>query len=91
MRKHHKARQIKFCPLCGSDVVTHLGNNEFVCGTGDALIEAKGKVEQTNARCNRVFGTVHPVRQLKDNAEHRRQIGKLVDDLRNNATSVGTS
>lgn len=80
MRKHHPARKIKFCPLCGSDVVTHLGHNEFVCGTGDPQIEAEGKFNRTNARCNRVFGVVYPVQQLRNNTKHRQEIGKLVDD-----------
>lgn len=84
MRKHYKARQIRFCPLCGSDVVTHLGDSVFVCGTGDPQIEAEGKLEGTNTRCNRAFGVVHPVHYEEENGRYRRMIGKIVTDLRNN-------
>ena len=81
MKKHYKKHQIKFCPLCGSDVITHLGNNVFLCGITDTNIEAWEKVTGDNKRCNRVFGTVHPVRELHDNTEHRRKIGERVTGL----------
>jgi len=82
MRKHYKARLVKFCPLCGSDVVTHLGHNSFVCGTGDPEEEAKGKLAHTNSRCNRVFGIVQPVHCLEDNGRHRKEIGSLINSAR---------
>lgn len=68
--------------MCGSEVVTHLGNSDFVCGTGDSEIEAQGKVEGTNTRCNRAFKVIHPVHQLEANTRHRKEIGKLLDEFR---------
>ena len=83
LRKHYKARVIKFCPLCGSDVVTHVGNNVFVCGTGDVQTEAEGKINKTNVRCNRAFGIVQPVAHLQENGDHRRAIGAIVHEGNN--------
>lgn len=82
MKKHYKAHLVKFCPLCGSDVVTHLGDNAFVCGTGNVQAEAEGKVAMLNGRCNRAFAVVQPVVHLRDNGNHRRAVGAKVDELR---------
>lgn len=85
MKNHYKKHKVKFCPLCGSNVVTHLGNGVFVCGTGDAEIEAKEKASRINMRCNRTFSVVQPLvegRQWQQmNVQHRKEIGAKLDQL----------
>ena len=68
--------------MCGSKIVTHLGSSDFVCGTGDAEKEAQVKVAKERMCCNRVFKVIHPVNQLEANGQHRKEIGKLVDQIR---------
>jgi len=82
MKKHYKKHLVKFCPLCGSNVVTHIGDNAFVCGTGDVAKEAEEKVEYKNSRCNRVFAVVQPIKDQRDNTLHRKSIGAKVDQIR---------
>ena len=66
--------------MCGSDVVTHIGNNVFLCGTGDVEKEATEKVEGSNSRCNRAFSVVLPV--TNGLPSHRKEIGAGVNKLR---------
>jgi hypothetical protein len=77
-----KASRVKFCPMYGSDVVTHLGSSDFVCGTNDTEREAQAKVNGEGKRCNRAFKVIHPVQQLESNGQHRREIGARVDQIR---------
>lgn len=88
MKKHYKKHLVNFCPLCGSNVVTHIGNNSFVCGTGDSDIESKEKFNFKNSRCNRVFAIIQPISDQHDNTLHRMEIGLKVDQLREGKKDV---
>lgn len=86
MKNHYRSNKIKFCPLCGSHLVTHLGNGVFVCGSGDAELEAIAKVHWNDKKCNRTFSVVHPLIEGRNwqqiNRKHRQEIGLKVEQIR---------
>jgi hypothetical protein len=86
MKNHYKSNKIKFCPLCGNKLVTHLGNGVFVCGSGNAELEALSKVLWGNTSCNRTFSVVHPLIEGRNwqqiNRKHRQEIGIKVKQIK---------
>jgi hypothetical protein len=93
MSQYYPTHLIKFCPFCGSEVLTHLKESIFLCGHLDPALEAVEKAAHKNARCNRTFRVddvscrryfrvIHAKAVAEFGNQHRRRIGRELDKVR---------
>jgi hypothetical protein len=98
MSQYFPKHMIKFCPFCGSEVLTHLKESIFLCGHLDPELEAEEKANHVNQRCNktfrvddvacrRYFRVVHAKAVAAFGNEHRKKIGQQLDNIRDKSDS----
>ncbi len=67
-----KKRSVKFCPFCGSDLISHVSNGVFFCGQMNPTEESV-KVQYATGKklCGRIFRVVYS-RRVNANELRRR-------------------
>lgn len=81
-----KKNRVKFCPFCGYSIVTHIGDDVFLCGHNDIEKEARLKFLGRSASCNKSFRVMSNHHLLLNGDSHckefRVKIGNRVSELR---------
>ncbi len=71
----YKAKAIHFCPFCGGSLITSLGDDSLLCGTGDADIDIANR-----PNCSRTFRVLKSPRSGPTGKSARRAFNTVAQE-----------